>query len=133
MNNKETKKIKTMYKAEISIRLFTIAGAWRPNELSNYFPIVLYKIYTLIAIFLIYSFEFSLLMYLILHALNNIDEFSEALCWVISTIVVCVKMTNIVFRRSDIINLLGILNKNSFQPRNHDEKKRQEKFDFLSR
>ncbi|XP_043480584.1 odorant receptor 46a-like [Leptopilina heterotoma] len=72
-------------------------------------------------------------MYLILHTLNDIDEFSETLCWVISTIVVCLKMTNIILRRNDIIDLLEILNKNSFQPRNIDEKNRQEKFDFTSR
>ncbi|XP_051174368.1 uncharacterized protein LOC127290039 [Leptopilina boulardi] len=122
-----------MYKGELSINLFIFAGVWRPINLSLFIMKFFYNILTIFIIILFYFFDISLCIYLILHSLNNIDEFAESLCWFLAAIVTCVKMTNFILRRNDIIKLINILNAHCLKTRDNIEKIMQDKCDFTAR
>lgn len=122
-----------MYKAEFSLISLSIAGVWRPISYTLFFKVTLYKIFTIFAIFLLYSFDISLCMYFVLHSLHDIDEFAEALCWFLAFFTTCVKMTNFLLRRDDILDLIKMLSKDCFQPRDNIEKSMQSNCDFMAR
>lgn len=121
-----------MYKAELSLTMLFIAGVWRPITWTLFFTVNLYNTFTAFAILLVYTFDISLFMYLILHSLNDIDEFAESLCWFLALFVSSVKMTNLLLRRNDIIDLTQFLIKDCFQPRNSFEKIMQDNRDYIA-
>lgn len=122
-----------MYKAQLSLKILSTAGYWRPIKLSYFFIIFLYNIYSILMTFLVYSFDISLYMYLILHSLNNIDDFAETLCLFLLILVVCVKLTNFLLKRNEIINLIQMMEKDYFLPRDNAEEIIQQNYDYLSR
>lgn len=122
-----------MYKAEYSIRLWIIAGVYRPIELLSLIKKILYNTFTLLVIILFYSFNISLCTYLILYSTNDIDEFAESLCWLLSTSVGCVKMTNVLLQQNNILKLIDILNQDCLQINDNREKVMQDKCDHIAR
>ncbi|XP_043484388.1 uncharacterized protein LOC122512554 [Leptopilina heterotoma] len=71
--------------------------------------------------------------YITLHALNDIDEFTESLCWFLSAAVGCMKMTNFLLRRRDIVKLIELLNQDFLKTRDSTEEILQEKCDIIAR
>lgn len=122
-----------MYKAEPSLKILTIAGIWRPISGSLFMTVTLYTVFTTFVNFMVYSCDVSLCMYLVLHSLNDIDKFAESLGWFLGFLVACVKMTNFLLRRDDILDLIQILSKNYFQPRDSIEKIMQDNCDFTAK
>ncbi|XP_043480582.1 odorant receptor 46a-like [Leptopilina heterotoma] len=122
-----------MYKGQISLIILSTAGYWRPIGFSFFAVAFLYNIYSIFMTFLVYSFDMSLYMYLILHAINDIDDFSESLCWFLLSLVVCVKLTNLLIKRNEIIDLINMMDIHYFSPRDHEEEAIQQNYDYMSR
>ncbi|XP_043484385.1 uncharacterized protein LOC122512551 [Leptopilina heterotoma] len=71
-------------------------------------------------------------MYLVLYALNDIDEFAESLCWSLAACVTCTKMTNFLLRENDIMRMLSVLNEDFLKIRDNNEQLMQDKSDFIA-
>ncbi|XP_051169398.1 uncharacterized protein LOC127286835 [Leptopilina boulardi] len=121
-----------MYKAEFSIKLLTIAGAYRPINWSSFITKTLYNTFTVFVVILLQSYNISLCVYLAISSLNDIDEFAESLCWSLAVFIAIVKMINFLLRREDIIKLINILNKDYLKPRDNKEKIMQDKCDYTA-
>ncbi|XP_051174497.1 odorant receptor Or1-like [Leptopilina boulardi] len=122
-----------MYKAEFSIKLLTIVGVHRPINFSSFNKKILYSILTLFMFILIFSYYISLGAYLILHSLNDIDDFAETLCYTLAVFIACIKMINFLLKREDIIKLITILNEDCLKFRDNKEKIIQDICDYTAR
>lgn len=122
-----------MYKAEYSIKVLTFAGVYRPLTWSSLLKRNLYNSFTLIIIILFYSFDISMFTYITLHSLNDIDDFTESLCWFLAAAVSCMKMTNFLLRGRDIVKLVKLLNQDCLKTRDGVEEILQEKCDIIAR
>ncbi|EZA59464.1 ObirOr5-E26 [Ooceraea biroi] len=110
----------------------TIAGIWRPTEWRSSGAKLLYNVFTIFILFLIYFLMLSQFMDSVL-VVDNIDDFATNSLMFVSMIAVCCKATVIVVRRNAIINLVEVLLKEPYKPRDADEVAIQTKFDEFIR
>lgn len=122
-----------MYKAEYSIQIFTIAGVRRPINWSSFIAKSLYNTFSFSVIIIFNSFNISLCTYLILHSLNEVDEFAESLCWFLSASVIFAKMINILLQQKEILKLVNIFNEDCLQTSDTREEVMQGKCDHTAR
>ncbi|KYQ56696.1 Putative odorant receptor 45a [Trachymyrmex zeteki] len=112
--------------------IYTIGGIWRPVKWSSNGAKLLYNIFT----FMIISSEYFLLLTQfmdIILVVNNVDDFATNTLTFLSIVAVCCKATVVVVRRNEIINLVQILLKAPYKPRDEDEVAIQTKFDNFIR
>ncbi|KYN07119.1 Odorant receptor 46a, isoform A, partial [Cyphomyrmex costatus] len=112
--------------------IYTVGGIWRPLEWSSNGAKLLYNVFT----FIIISSEYFLVLTQfmdIIFVVNNIDDFATTTLMFLTIVAVCCKATVVVIRRNAIINLVQILLKAPYKPRDEDEVAIQTKFDKFIR
>lgn len=122
-----------MYKAQISLMILSIGGSWRPIVWHCFAAVFLYNIFSIVMALLVYSLDTSLYMYIFLQSLSNTDDFAEALCWFLLIFTVCVKLTNLLIQRDEIIKLIEMFEVDYFLPRDSVEEIIQKNYDSLAR
>jgi len=105
---------------------------WRPNKWSSNGAKLLYNVFTFMVIFSEYFLVITQFMDIIL-IVDNIDDFATNTLMFLTIVAVCCKATVVVVRRNAIINLVQILLKAPYKPRDEDEVAIQIKFDKFIR
>ncbi|KYN30668.1 Putative odorant receptor 71a [Trachymyrmex septentrionalis] len=112
--------------------IYTVGGIWRPVEWSSSGAKLLYNVFTFIIISSEYFLVLTQFMDIIL-IVDNIDDFATNTLMFLTIVAVCCKATVVVVRRNAIINLMQILLKAPYKPRDEDEVAIQTKFDKFIR
>ncbi|XP_058789644.1 uncharacterized protein LOC131663312 [Phymastichus coffea] len=111
----------------LPFHILTVCGFWSPQSLNTVFKKCLYNIFSFIMYFLISSFTLSHLVEIIMSA-NNFEELTGNCFMVLSMLNVCCKMTNILYFRSDILQLLKNLSSSRCRAQNIEEQNLLQKF-----
>jgi hypothetical protein len=111
----------------VTFKILIICGFWKPTHYSTFIKKYLYNCYTFIMCFLVYSFTLSHLIDIIIKS-KNFDHLVERCFMVLSMLNVCCKITNILYFRKDILQLLKLLISNHCKPNNKIEEEIQKKF-----
>ncbi|XP_011067878.1 PREDICTED: odorant receptor 22b-like [Acromyrmex echinatior] len=121
-----------MQMLSLNFFIYTVGGIWRPVEWSSNGAKLLYNVFTFIIISSEYFLVLTQFMDIVL-IVDNIDDFATNTLMFLTIVAVCCKATVIVVRRNAIINLVQILLKAPYKPRDEDEVAIQTKFDkFIS-
>ncbi|XP_011869936.1 PREDICTED: odorant receptor 46a, isoform B-like [Vollenhovia emeryi] len=116
----------------LNFLLFTMSGVWRPIEWTSKCSRRLYSMFTFSTLYLLH---FSMLIQFmdIVLVVDNMDDFATTALFFLSTVSAVCKAVTTVTRRSDIINLVKILQEEPCKPSNEDEINIQRKYDVLIR
>ncbi|KYN28938.1 Odorant receptor 46a, isoform A [Trachymyrmex cornetzi] len=121
-----------MQMLSLNFFIYTVSGIWRPVEWSSNGAKLLYNVFTFMVIFSEYFLVLTQFMDIVL-IVDNIDDFATNTLMFLSIVAVCCKATVVVVRRNAIINLVEILLKAPYKPRDEDEVAIQTKFDKFIR
>ncbi|KAF3054259.1 Odorant receptor 047 [Nylanderia fulva] len=115
-----------MHTLSLSFALLTYTGYWRPVKLTptKYWA---YNVYSVIMIFLLYSFTFCGLVDCFM--IEDLETFIEKFSLFLSVLGVSCKVLNLVLRRDEIIGLTDMLLTDICVPRDNHEMNIQRKFD----
>jgi len=111
--------------------LFTMSGVWRPIEWTSKCSKYLYGVFTF---FTMYLLHFSILMIRLMDivlVVDNMDDFAATSLMFLTAVSTFCKAATAVTRRSEIINLVKILQEKSCKPGNEEEINIQTKYDAL--
>ncbi|XP_014485797.1 PREDICTED: uncharacterized protein LOC106750174 [Dinoponera quadriceps] len=108
--------------------MYTLGGVWRPVEWSSSFAKLLYNAFTVYTIVSLYIFVLAQFVDIVL-IINNMDDFMNSSLLFVSVIAVCCKATIIVLRRNSIIDLMEMLLRDPYRPRDENELAIQARFD----
>ncbi|XP_014485793.1 PREDICTED: uncharacterized protein LOC106750171 [Dinoponera quadriceps] len=122
--------LKTSYSA-FSV-LQSLCGIWRPVEWSSSCAKLLYNAFTVYTIVSLYVFTLTQFMDILL-IVDNVDDFSNNSLMFVTFITVCCKSTIVILRRNSIIDLVEMLLRDPYKPRNKDELAIQTTFDKFIR
>ncbi|KYM75447.1 Putative odorant receptor 71a [Atta colombica] len=117
-----------MQMLSLNFFIYTVGGIWRPVEWSSNGAKLLYNVFTFIIISSEYFLVLTQFMDIVL-IVDNIDDFATNTLMFLTIVAVCCKATVVVVRRNAIINLVQILLKAPYKPRDEDEVAIQTKFD----
>ncbi|KAI4483565.1 hypothetical protein M0804_007825 [Polistes exclamans] len=121
-----------MHTLPLSFALLTYVGFWRPvNWSPNSFKYLLYNIYTIFMVSMLYAFTFCGFMDALID--HNLDNLLEKFSLFISVIGVCIKVTNILINRKNIISVTNMLLNEQCIPRDSKELAIKQKFDKNAR
>ncbi|XP_014485792.1 PREDICTED: odorant receptor Or1-like [Dinoponera quadriceps] len=109
-----------------------LSGIWRPVEWSSSCAKMLYNAFTVYTIVSLYFLMLTQFMDILL-IVDNVDDFTNNSLIFVSIITVCCKSTIIVLRRNAIIDLVEMLLRDPYKPRNEDELAIQATFDKFIR
>jgi len=115
----------------LNFLLFTMSGVWRPIEWTSKCSKYLYGVFTFSTMYLLH---FSMLIQLmdIVLVVDNMDDFAATSLMFLSAVSTFCKAATAVTRRSEIINLVKILQEKPCKPDN-EEINIQTKYDALIR
>ena len=105
---------------QLSYKLLTLSGVWRPTSLSTKWDTTLFQLYRLFIVPLPYLLNVGLLGRLTLHNIS-FKEFSETLFLYIVTSGVCFKSYNFLRRQKEMLNLSNMLWSKYSAPHNENE------------
>ncbi|XP_012524485.2 putative odorant receptor 85d [Monomorium pharaonis] len=116
----------------LNFLFYTIGGIWRPIEWSSKFSMCLYGVFTFCTL---YMLNFLMLTQLIdtIFIVDNIDDFATNSSLLLSVIATFCKAITITTRRSEIINLIRMLQEKPCKACNEEEINIQMKYDRLIR
>lgn len=120
-----------MYRAEISLALFKIAGIWPPLATTKCFSIA-YNALSVIVISITILFTVSNLLYIFIEN-TDMEEFTDNLFYFLALFVGCLKMLIIFKNQNEIIQITEILLNEQFVPRDNEEVCIQNGFDTIGR
>ncbi|NP_001164395.1 odorant receptor 82 [Nasonia vitripennis] len=92
----------------ITFGILTVCGFWRPISLESSIPKQMYNCYSIFMCFLIYTFTLSHLIDIVISA-ADFESLTGSCFMLLSMMNVCCKMTNILYFRKNIVELLQIL------------------------
>lgn len=116
----------------LNFLLYTLSGVWRPIKWISKCSKCLYSVFTFSTIYLL---NFSVLIQLmdIVLVVDNIDEFATISLMFLTALATFCKAATAVIRRSEIINLVKILQEKPCKPSSEEEINIQMKYDNLIR
>ncbi|CAL1679058.1 unnamed protein product [Lasius platythorax] len=116
----------------LNFLLYTLSGVWRPIKWTSKCSKCLYSVFTFSTIYLL---NFSVLIQLmdIVLVVDNIDEFATISLMFLTALATFCKAATAVIRRSEIINLVKILQEKPCKPSSEEEINIQMKYDNLIR
>ncbi|CAK9820175.1 Odorant receptor Or1 [Anthophora quadrimaculata] len=114
-------------KVSTLITLLTISGCWRPISWSSTFKSFVYNVYT--AFVLIIGFYFMVSQFGSMFTIETIEDFVDLTYICISVFVGCCKLSNVVFYRQDIIDLINIFLEEPCACTNNEEVQVQARYD----
>lgn len=116
----------------LNFLLYTMSGVWRPIEWTSKCSKCLYSVFTISTICLL---NFSMLTQLmdIFLVVDNMDDFATTSLMFLSADGAFCKAVTVVTRRSEIINLIKILQEKLCKPSSEEEINIQMKYDNLIR
>ncbi|XP_015180561.1 PREDICTED: odorant receptor Or1-like [Polistes dominula] len=121
-----------MHTLPLSFALLTCVGFWRPiNWSANSFKYWIYNIYTIFMVSMLYAFTFCGLMDALID--HHLDNLLEKFSLFISVIGVCIKVTNVLINRQNIISVTNMLLNEQCIPRDSEELAIKQKFDQNAR
>ena len=85
--------------------------SWPVHRKDNSWKTILYKCYTIFLAFLIFTVTLFELKIYLLSTINDIEAFANNSFMLLSMIDICGKATNILMRRSEIIDITRVLNR----------------------
>lgn len=119
-----------MYRAEISLALFKIAGIWPPETSKGI--LLFYNVFTIFVISLMTLFASSNLLYVFVED-ADMEELTDSLVYGLALLIGCIKMVVVFNNRDKIIEITDILRNEHFEPRDTDEVCIQSEFDTIGR
>ncbi|CAB0037114.1 unnamed protein product [Trichogramma brassicae] len=111
----------------IPFGILTVCGFWRPVSLKSPLAKTAYDLYSGLMFVLIWSFTLSHLIDIAITA-ESFESLTGSCFMLLSMLNVCCKMTNILYFRGDILDLLAILAADRCKARDDRELELQEKF-----
>ncbi|XP_011706919.1 PREDICTED: uncharacterized protein LOC105462089 [Wasmannia auropunctata] len=121
-----------MQTLSLNFLLFTISGVWRPIEWTSKCSKYLYGAFTFSTMYLLHFSMLTQLMDIVL-VVNNMDDFATTSLMFLSAVGAFCKATTAITRRSEIINLVKILQEKPCKPNSKEEINIQTKYDTLIR
>ncbi|XP_034939948.1 odorant receptor 46a-like [Chelonus insularis] len=115
-----------------NLALFKLIGLWRPVDWSSGWKYLCYNVYSLIVVITIFSSVFTEIVKLI-SSYENLDTFLTSATVLITMAADCVKITNMLSKRENILKMIQTLINNPCLPRNSEEKLIQNKYDRIIR
>lgn len=112
--------------------MYSLTGIWRPVKWSSSCVKLMYNAFTVCTIIQLYFLVLTQFMDLIF-IVDNIDDFTNNSLLLVSIIAVCCKATVVVLRRSAIMNLVEMLLRDPYKPRDEVELAIQARFDKFIR
>jgi len=112
----------------LNFLIYTIVGIWRPIDWSSNVAKLLYNAFTFIVLVLEY-FQMLTQFIDIVFVVDNIDDFVTNTLMFLNVVAACCKATVVIVRRNSIINLVYILLKAPYKPRDENEMTIQMKYD----
>ena len=100
--------------------ILQFCGVWRPVLWSSGWKMILYDSYTVVMMFLIYTFTISEFIGLF-SSLGNVEEFANGSFMLLTMISVCGKTANMLIKRDKIIEQTNVLNDGLCIPRGPEE------------
>ncbi|XP_067207948.1 odorant receptor 94a-like [Linepithema humile] len=117
-----------MHILQLTFKLLTIFGCWRPNSWSSLHKRIVYHIYSIIMILLLNTFLLSQFMDLIM-TVENADDFSDNFFVLLAILISCCKLFSMLANRKNIIKFTNILTEKPCKPLKSNEIKILSKFD----
>ncbi|XP_017766722.1 PREDICTED: odorant receptor Or1-like [Eufriesea mexicana] len=109
-----------MHKLPLSFALLTYCGYWRPTKWpSSSLKYHLYNVYSVFMILLLHSFSICICIDSLIS--KNLKTMTDKFSLGISVFAVCLKVANLFLQRGKIINVMNILLKENFIPRDKQE------------
>lgn len=115
---------------DFTFTILTICGCWTPDSWISSYRRLLYYVYAIFIFLLINTSTLSQFLDLIL-IVDNPDDFTDNFYMLITMIVCCFKMSNLLVNRGSIAILTDILTKKPCKPVEPDEIEIRQKFDRL--
>lgn len=115
---------------QLTFKILTIIGCWRPQACSSFYLRIVYDAYTVFMVVLMQSFSISQFLDIFMNVDNAedlIDNFYVSLTMIVS----CCKMFSLIVNRKNINMLTNVLAKRPCRSLEIDEKRIQYKFDRL--
>lgn len=115
---------------QLTFKILTIVGCWRPQLCSSFCLRIVYDVYTVFMIILLYTFLVSQFLDIIWNV-DNAEDFTENFYATLASVVSCSKMLSLLVNRENINMLTNILVKKPYKPLEMDEIRIQNKFDRI--
>ncbi|XP_025266018.1 uncharacterized protein LOC105249981 [Camponotus floridanus] len=115
---------------DFTFTILTLCGCWTPDSWISSYRRLLYYVYAIFIFLLINTSTLSQFLDLIL-IVDNPDDFTDNFYMLITMIVCCFKMSNLLVNRDSIAILTDILTKKPCKPVEPDEIEIRQKFDRL--
>lgn len=112
--------------------LMTVAGCWQPLSWISSYKHKLYNVYTLLVIFILYTFAISQLMAIVLNA-GNPEEFTNILYMMMTVCISIFKISSMWMNRRNLANIINTLTDKPFKPMIAGEIKIRQNFDKMIR
>ena len=113
---------------EFTFKVLTICGCWRPESWTSLYKRIIYRVYTILVIFLVNSFALSQLMDTIL-IVDNSEDLSDNFSIMLPMLISCYKMLSLLANHKSIVKLTGILTEEPCRPERPNEMEIHYKFD----
>lgn len=115
---------------QLTFKILTIVGCWRPQACSSFCLRIVYDAYTVFMIILSYTFLISQFLDIIWNV-DNANDFTENFYAMLASVVSCSKILSLLVNRKNINMLTNILVEEPYRALEIDEKRIRYKFDRL--
>ncbi|KAF7384153.1 hypothetical protein HZH66_012403 [Vespula vulgaris] len=116
-----------------SFMILSICGCWRPPSWSlSFYKRLAYNLYTIFVAFLVSSLSLSQAIGILVNEDDSSDS-SDDIYIFFAELISCFKMLSLVVNRNEIVNLIGTLMQEPYEPSDDVETRIQVKFDKWSR
>ncbi|XP_018317872.1 odorant receptor 46a-like [Mycetomoellerius zeteki] len=119
-----------MHILQLTFKILTIVGCWRPQSCSSLYLRIIYDAYTVFMIILLYTFLISQFLDIIWNV-DNAEDFTENLYATMASVVSCSKMLSLLVNRKNINMLINVFLEKPYKPLEMDEMRIRYKFDRL--
>ncbi|XP_028047931.2 odorant receptor 94b [Monomorium pharaonis] len=117
-----------MHVLQLTFKILTIVGCWRPKSCSSFYLRFMYDAYTVFMIILLYTFLVSQFLDIIWNV-DNAEDFTENFYATLASVVSCSKMLSLLVNRKNINKLTNVFLERPYRPSETDEMKIRYKFD----
>lgn len=115
---------------QLTFKILTIVGCWRPQSCSSFYLRIIYDAYTIFIIILLYTFLVSQFLDIIWNV-DNAEDFTENFYATLASVVSCSKMLSLLVNRKNIDMLTNVLIEEPYRSLEMDEMRIRCKFDRL--
>ncbi|XP_071631645.1 uncharacterized protein [Temnothorax longispinosus] len=115
---------------QLTFKILTIVGCWRPQSCSSSCLRIVYDTYTVFFVILLYTFLISQFLDIIWNV-DNAEDFTENFYATLASVVSCSKMLSLLVNRKNINMLTNVLLEKPYKTLEVDEMRIRYKFDRL--